>query len=196
MNMPVAAAALAAHLPASAGSPIPPVSVLALPEPARIYTSPGSEHAQPLDLLSARFGLKTILTIGARFNLRRDINNVITLAGRHLVWTDGALSRLQAFMTRRCAEAASWQGIDRLSHEEFVARHGSWNGLYDDAAFYYYLDEYVKQHAKDLLGVFRTTVEALDARLSGVPVRLIDNVDLLARVLDLNATERTVLLHA
>ena len=162
----------------------------------RTFAPPGTEHAQPLDLMSARFGLKAVLAMGTRFNLRRDINNVVTLGGRHLLWTDQALARLQLFMARRCAEAAAWQGSGRLPLEEFVARHGNWNGLYDDSAYYYYLDEFVKQNAKDLLGCLRVTVDALDARLAKTRVRLVDNIELLARVLDLDETERAVLLHA
>src|SRR5690606_16716064 len=44
--------------------------------------------------------------------------------------------------------------------------------------------------------VFQTTVRELDARLAGCAIRLVDNIDMLSRVLGLNEAERAVLLHA
>ncbi|HVL59064.1 MAG TPA: ATP-binding protein, partial [Burkholderiaceae bacterium] len=65
-----------------------------------------------------------------------------------------------------------------------------------DAAIYYYLDEFVKLHSKDLASVFAATIRHCDARLARSRVRLLQNIELLARVLDLTEVERSVLLHA
>ncbi|MGD9942972.1 MAG: AAA family ATPase [Burkholderiaceae bacterium] len=162
----------------------------------RLHVSPSWESAAALDLLCVRFALRTVLSLGARFNMRRDVNNVVTLAGRFLVWPEPTLLRLRDFLARRCADSPPWAEAGRLSLDEFMQRHGSWNGLFDDASLYYYLDEFVKLYAKDLLGVLRTTVTALDARLAKTRIRLIDNIEMLAAVLGLTDTERSVLMHA
>ncbi len=173
--------------------PIPPVS-----EPGAdiLYRPPTLAIAQPLDLLSTRFALQAIIALGPKFNLRRDINNLVTLAGRHLVWPIAVLNRLQSFLARRCAESPAWSGVAELSAADFIGRHGNWNGLYDDTSIYYYLDEFVKLHSKDLLTVFQATVTEASERLARQPIRLVDNIDMLSRVLGLNESERAVLLHA
>ncbi len=154
------------------------------------------DHATPMDLLCVRFALRTILVLGPKFNLRRDVNNVVSLAGRYLVWPEPVIARLRDFLVRRCADIGSWSEAGKLSLEEFMLRHGSWNGLYDDAAIYYYLDEFVKTHAKDLLSVFQTTASAIDARIAKSRIRVIENIDLLSAVLGLSDAERKILLHA
>jgi SpoVK/Ycf46/Vps4 family AAA+-type ATPase len=153
-------------------------------------------HAQPLDLLSTRFALQAVISLGPKFNLRRDVNNLVTLAGRQLVWPLPVLGRLQAFLGRRCADLPAWIGAAGLSPDDFMARHGNWNGLYDDTSIYYYLDEFVKLNSKDLLAVFQATVLEMSLRLAAQPIRLVDNIDMLSRVLGLNDAERSVLLHA
>ncbi len=167
-----------------------------VPEDEPTIDPPALEHATALDLMCARFALRTVLALGPRFNLRRDINNVVTLTGRWLVWPPATLARLQAYIARRCAEAPAWAGSGELPLEEFMARHGAWNGLYDDTAIHYYLDEFVKLHGKELLRVFQLGADRFDARLAKQRVRLVDNVDLLARVLGLTQAERAILLHA
>ncbi|MFZ4757323.1 MAG: AAA family ATPase [Burkholderiaceae bacterium] len=157
---------------------------------------PALEHATQLDLMCASFALRTVIALGPRFNLRRDINNVVTLTGRWLVWPRATLLKLQAYVARRCAEAPAWAGAGDLSPEEFMARHGVWNGLYDDTALHYYLDEFVKLHGKELLRLFQLSAERFDARLVKQRVRLVDNVDMLSRVLGLSVCERSILLHA
>jgi SpoVK/Ycf46/Vps4 family AAA+-type ATPase len=157
---------------------------------------PALEHATPLDMMCARFALRTVLALGPKFNLRRDINNVITLTGRWLVWPPGTLSRLQAYVARRCAETPAWAGAGELPLDEFMQRHGAWNGLYDDTAIHYYLDEFVKLAGKELLRVFQLSADRFDARLGKQRVRLVDNIDMLSRVLDLSGCERALLLHA
>ena len=157
---------------------------------------PALEHATALDLMCASFALRAVISLGPRFNLRRDINNVVTLTGRWLVWPRATLIKLQAYVARRCAEAPAWAGAADLSPEEFMVRHGVWNGLYDDTALHYYLDEFVKLHGKELLRLFQLSAERFDARLVKQRVRLVDNVDMLSRVLGLSVCERSILLHA
>ncbi len=164
--------------------------------PSAQVHSPTLALAQPIDLLTSRFALQTIMALGAKYNLRRDINNLVTLTGRHLVWPVVVLQRLHGFLSKRCAEAPAWSGIEKLSLDVFMVRHGHWNGLYDDATLYYYLDEFVKLHSKELLLVFQSTVKDLDRRLQGQTIRLITNIDMLSRVLGLNSAERAVLMHA
>jgi hypothetical protein len=48
----------------------------------------------------------------------------------------------------------SWKGAGRLSLPEFLEHHAQWNSAFDEGALFYYLDEYVKHHAKDVLAVF------------------------------------------
>ncbi|MFT4101806.1 MAG: ATP-binding protein [Burkholderiaceae bacterium] len=158
--------------------------------------SPAFEFAGPLDLLCARFALKTILTLGAKFNLRRDVNNVVTLTGRYLVWPEPILVKLRDFLVRRCADAPAWADAGKLNIDDFMVRYGTWNGLYDDASLYYYLDEFVKIHAKDLLSVFQVSVAAHDARLAKSRIRLIENIAMLSAVLGLSDAERAILQHA
>ena len=44
-----------------------------------VYLPSALALAQPLDILSTRFALQAIVTLGPKFNLRRDINNLVTL---------------------------------------------------------------------------------------------------------------------
>lgn len=158
--------------------------------------APGLADASALDLMCARFALRSVLSLGPKFNLRRDINNLVTLSGRWMVWPRPTLERLQAYIARRCAEAPAWAGAADLPPEEFMARYGVWSGLYDDTSMYYYLDEFVKLHGKELLATFQLSIERFDRRLAREPIRLVDNIGMLARVLDLSDCERTILLHA
>ena len=161
-----------------------------------VLHSPGLAHASPLDLMCARFALRAVLSLGPRFNLRRDINNIVTLTGRWLVWPRATFVKLQAYVARRCHEAPAWAGAADLSPEEFMSRHGNWNGLYDDSSIHYYLDEFVKIHGKDLLGVFQLSASEYDRRLAKQPIRLTANIDMLSKVLGLGECERAILLHA
>src|SRR5690606_42079969 len=54
----------------------------------RYYRTSAWDEAGPLEMLSARFALQALLSLGPRFNLPRDINNVVGLAGRHFVWPE------------------------------------------------------------------------------------------------------------
>ena len=166
------------------------------PSGERYLVSSEYEYAAPLDLLCVRFALTTVLELGPKFNLRRDINNIVTLAGRFLVWPEPVFAKLKEYLVRRCAEAPTWTDVNKMSLDELMARHGVWNGLYDDGTFYYYIDEWVKLHAKDLLAVFQTTIACLDSQLAKTRIQLVQNIDMLATVLGLNHAERSVLMHA
>ena len=166
------------------------------PTGERWFVSADYEHAAALDLLCVRFSLSVVLSLGTRFNLRRDINNIVTLAGRYLIWPEPVLARFKEYLVRRCAEAPAWTDVGKLSLEELMNRHGAWNGLYDDSTLYYYIDEWVKLHAKELLGVFQTTVGCIDAHLAKAQIQLVRNIDMLSSVLGLGHAERAVLLHA
>jgi SpoVK/Ycf46/Vps4 family AAA+-type ATPase len=128
--------------------------------------------------------------------LRRDINDVLNLTARHLVWPEGSVVRIQKFLAARCVENENWHGAGALSPQEFLNKHGVWNGTYDDTTLFYYLDEYVKTYAKDILATFQTTVEVLGARLKVEDTLLARNVELLARVLALTDIEKAVLQKA
>jgi SpoVK/Ycf46/Vps4 family AAA+-type ATPase len=162
----------------------------------RLIFSPTFEFAPPMDLQCVRFALKTVLTLGPKFNLRRDINNVVTLTGRSLLWPEPVLLKFKDFLSRRCADAPAWADAAKLGVDEFMLRHGTWNGLYDDTTMFYYLDEFVKVHPKDLLAVFQATVAALEGKLAKTRVRLLDNIAMLSAVLGLSDAERSILLHA
>ncbi|MEZ5654082.1 MAG: AAA family ATPase [Burkholderiaceae bacterium] len=181
------------------GAEAPPI-MARLPERAptgeRLLVSGDYEYAAPIDLLCVRFALRTVLSLGPKFNLRRDINNIVTLAGRFLVWPEPVFAKLKEYLVRRCIDSPGWTDVSKLSPDEMMARHGVWNGLYDDNTFYYFIDEWVKINAKDLLGVFQTTIGCLDAVLSKSWIQLVHNIEMLASVLGLNHAERSVLLHA
>jgi len=160
---------------------------------ATMIAAPSAHLAAPVDRLSSLFALKLVLSLGPKFNLRRDINDIMTLTARHLVWPVSIAQKVQKFLSHRCVEMPAWAGVGKLSAEEFIARHGVWNGTYDDTTLFYYLDEFCKQNGKDLLALFQGTVDALDKMTHDTPVRLTQNIAMLAKVLTLNAAERTLI---
>jgi SpoVK/Ycf46/Vps4 family AAA+-type ATPase len=164
--------------------------------PAGTFLAPEMRRGDALDWQCTHFALSLVMKLGPKFNLRRDINDVLNLTARHLVWPEGAIVRIQKFLAARCAENENWKGAGELTPQEFLNRHAVWNGTYDDGTLFYYLDEYVKQHAKDLLSVFQTTVDVLGAKLKNEDTLLARNVELLARVLTLSEVEKAVLQKA
>lgn len=159
------------------------------------FVGPAMAHASPLELAASRFALDLVLRLGARFNLRRDLNNLVTLSGRLFVWPQAVLQRLQAFLEQRCKDLGAWQGVGGLSAQGLLDKHGVWHGLYDDGTLFYYLDEFVKVSQKDMLTVLQATRDALDQRLGPVPITMLRNLDLLATTLHLSAAERALLKH-
>ncbi len=164
--------------------------------PAGHFCAPEPRPGTVLDLECTHFALSLVLKLGAKFNLRRDINDVLNLTARQFVWPEGALLRVQKFLAARCAENENWIGAGTRAPQEFLNKHGVWNGTYDDTTLFYYLDEYVKTYAKDLLAVFQATVDVLGTRLKNETTLLSANVDLLARVLTLSETEKAILKKA
>jgi SpoVK/Ycf46/Vps4 family AAA+-type ATPase len=160
-------------------------SVLPAPDLADINT---------MDLMCTQFLLGLVVRLGNKFNLRRDINTLLSFTARHLCWPRQALLGVQAFCARRCADSPAWFGAGELTPEQFLQRHGVWKGSFDDATLFYYLDEYVKDAPKDVLAVFSTTVETIGARLKRQRVLVKDNIALLGKVLQLNPAEQMLLL--
>ena len=92
---------------------------------AVMIASPHAHLAAPVDRLSSLFALKLVLSLGPKFNLRRDINDVMTLAARHLVWPVSIAQKVQKFLGHRCAEMPAWAGVAKLAPDEFIARPDS-----------------------------------------------------------------------
>jgi hypothetical protein len=87
--------------------PAPDVRVRPEPRPApvldaRVFVPPGLRHAPVLDLMCSHFVLSLAAKQGPRFNVRRDLNTLLSLAGRHLVWPLTVLNRVREFLSRRC----------------------------------------------------------------------------------------------
>ena len=137
----------------------------------QVLPSPGLKDAPVLDLMCSHFVLTLAAKQGGKFNVRRDLNGLLSLAGRHLVWPAPALARLREFLGRRCKDNEFWRGHEQLATAEFLDRHGVWRGPYEEGTLFFYLDEYAKDQPKDLLSVLAVTgdwlhpcpEEALDA---------------------------------
>ncbi|TAG83476.1 MAG: ATPase, partial [Betaproteobacteria bacterium] len=99
--------------------------------------SPHAHLATPIDQLSSLLALRLVLSLGAKFNIRRDINDVMTLTARNLIWPVSIAQKVQKFLSHRCAEMPAWAGVAKLAPDEFIARHGAWNGTYDDTTLFY-----------------------------------------------------------
>ena len=64
----------------------------------RVHLSPALEQAPAMDLLCTQFVLTLTARNGNRFNWRRDVNSLMALAGRHLVWPEHVLLRLRGLL--------------------------------------------------------------------------------------------------
>ncbi len=161
----------------------------------QVLPSPGLKDSPVLDLMCSHFVLTLAARQGGRFNLRRDLNGVLALAGRHLVWPLPVLGRLREFLARRCRDNEFWRGHEPLSDGEFLERHGTWRGPYEEGTLFFYLDEYAKDQPKDLLSVLAVTGDWLTHALKKQSTRVEKNIDSLARLLQLNRAERALLLY-
>ncbi|CAG9181517.1 AAA family ATPase [Cupriavidus respiraculi] len=161
-----------------------------------IRPNAGVAATSALDWMCAQFALRVVCALGPRFNLRSNINDVLAVSAQEMVWPYGVVLRVQRFLSARCADMPAWKGASRLTPEEFLERHGQWNSAFDESALFYYLDEYVKHHAKDMFAVFDVSAAALAARLDGERVLLVRNIDMLSHVLGLPEHERKLLLYA
>nr|WP_315494175.1 ATP-binding protein [uncultured Rhodoferax sp.] len=160
-----------------------------------LIPSPGLQEAPVLDLMCSHFVLTLAARQGANFNVRRDFNGVVGLAGRHLVWPVSVLGRLREFLARRCQGNELWRGHEALEATEFLARYGVWCGPYDEATLFFFLDEYAKDQPKDLISVLSVTGEWLRHALKKQSTLVEKNINALAGLLQLNKAERALLLY-
>jgi SpoVK/Ycf46/Vps4 family AAA+-type ATPase len=161
----------------------------------QVLPSPGLKDAPVLDLMCSHFVLTLAAKQGAKFNVRRDLNGLLSLAGRHLVWPPPSLERLREFLGRRCKDNEFWRGHEQLSMREFLDRHGVWRGPYEEGTLFFYLDEYAKDQPKDLLSVLTVTGDWLTHALKKHSTLVEKNIDALANLLQLNKAERALLLY-
>ena len=157
--------------------------------------SPGLKQAPVLDLMCSHFVLTLAARQGAKFNVRRDLNSLLSLSGRHLVWPMPAMQRLREFLGRRCKDNEFWRGHEALSDAEFMTRHGTWRGPYEEGTLFFYLDEHAKDQPKDLLSVLSATGDWLTHALKKQSTLVEKNIDALANLLQLNRAERALLLY-
>jgi len=160
-----------------------------------VFASPGLKAAPVLDLMCSHFVLTLAARRGSSFNVRRDLNSVVGLAGRHLVWPAPILRRLREFLGRRCASNEYWRGHAALADTEFLVRHGTWRGPYEEGTLFFYLDEYAKDQPKDLISLLAATGEWLTLALKKQSTLVEKNIDALAGLLQLNRAERALLLY-
>ncbi len=157
--------------------------------------SPGLKDAPVLDLMCSHFVLTLAVRQGATFNARRDLNGLIALAGRHLVWPASVLERVREFLVRRCATNDNWRGQEALSGADFLAKYGVWRGPYEEGTLFFYLDEYAKDQPKDLISLLSVTGDWLAHVLKKQSTLVEKNIDALAGLLQLNKAERALLLY-
>ncbi|MEY4883081.1 MAG: hypothetical protein RIS34_935 [Pseudomonadota bacterium] len=160
-----------------------------------MLTSPGLKDAPVLDLMCSHFVLTLAARQGASFNARRDLNSVIALAGRHLVWPAQVLVRVREFLERRCVANENWRGHEALNGPDFLTRHGMWRGPYEEGTLFFYLDEYAKDQPKDLIALLSATGDWLTHALKKQSTLVEKNIDALAGLLQLNKAERALLLY-
>jgi SpoVK/Ycf46/Vps4 family AAA+-type ATPase len=160
-----------------------------------LLASPGLKGAPVLEMMCSQFVLTLAAKQGAKFNVRRDLNSLLSLTGRHMVWPVHVVERLREFLTRRCTGNEFWKGHEALTHLEFIERHGSWRGPYEEGTVFFYLDEYAKDSPKDLLSVLSVTSDWLNHALKKHSTLVEKNIDALAGLLQLNRAERALLLY-
>jgi len=160
-----------------------------------LLLSPALKDAPVLDLMCSHFVLTLAARQGAKFNVRRDLNSLLSLSGRYLVWPLPALQRLREFLGRRCKDNDFWRGHELLTDAEFMQRHGTWRGPYEEGTLFFYLDDHAKDQPKDLLSVLSATGEYLTHALKKQSTLVEKNIDALANLLQLNRAERALLLY-
>jgi SpoVK/Ycf46/Vps4 family AAA+-type ATPase len=176
-------------------NPVEPFPMVKRSVDVQVLPSPGLKEAPVLDLMCSHFVLTLAAKQGSKFNVRRDLNGLLSLAGRHLVWPAPALGRLREFLGRRCKDNEFWRGHEQLSTREFLDRHGLWRGPYEEGTLFFYLDEYAKDQPRDLLSVLAVTGEWLTQTLKKHSTLVEKNIDALSGLLQLNQAERALLLY-
>ncbi len=161
----------------------------------QIMLPPGLAAAPVLDLMCTHFVLTLAQQQGAQFNLRRDLAGLLPLCGRHLVWPVSVLARLRRWLVQRVSAHEAWAGHERLPHREFLDRFAVWHGPYDESTLFFYLDDYGREVPKDLMGVLSASAQWLAHSLKKQSTQVQKNIDVLARLLQLNAAEQAVLLY-
>ncbi|MDN4589561.1 ATPase [Xenophilus aerolatus] len=171
------------------------VDVLTALPRGQALPSPGLKDAPVLELMCSHFVLTLAAKQGPRFNVRRDLNGLLSLTGRHLVWPASTLQRLREFLGRRCAGNEVWKDVEHLDNRALLERHGVWRGPYEEGTLFFYLDEYAKDQPKDLLAVLSLTRDWLSNTLRKQSTLVEKNIDALAGLLQLNKAERALLLY-
>ncbi|MDM0014348.1 AAA family ATPase [Variovorax sp. J22P168] len=171
------------------------VDVVAAASRGHALPSPGLKEAPVLELMCSHFVLTLAAKQGPRFNVRRDLNGLLSLTGRHLVWPLPVLQRLREFLGRRCAGNEVWKGVEAFDGRTLLDRHGVWRGPYEEGTLFFYLDEYAKDQPKDLLSVLSVTRDWLTQALRKQSTLVEKNIDALAGLLQLNKAERALLLY-
>ena len=171
------------------------MSKRAVPDSPSLVLSPDLKQAPVMDLMCSHFVLCLAARQGAKFNVRRDLNSLLSLSGRHLVWPLSCLLRLREFLARRCAGNDAWRGHEVLDNVGFMTRHGAWRGPYEEGTLFFYLDEYAKDQPRDLLSVLSATGDWLAHALKKQSTLVEKNIDALANLLLLNRAERALLLY-
>lgn len=171
------------------------VDVVAAAARGHALPSPGLKEAPVLELMCSHFVLTLAAKQGPRFNVRRDLNGLLSLTGRHLVWPAPVLQRLREFLGRRCAGNEVWKGVEGFDGRTLLERHGVWRGPYEEGTLFFYLDEYAKDQPKDLLAVLSVTRDWLTHALRKQSTLVEKNIDALAGLLQLNKAERALLLY-
>ena len=156
---------------------------------------PGLTCAPALDLMCTHFVLTLTQQQGAQFNLKRDLAGLLPLCGRHLVWPVTVLHRLRRWLVTRTQASEAWAGHERLPNREFLDRFALWRGPYDESTLFFYLDDYAREAPKDLMATLSATAQWLAHTLKKPSTRVQKNIDVLARLLQLNAAEQAVLLY-
>jgi SpoVK/Ycf46/Vps4 family AAA+-type ATPase len=169
--------------------------IVSAPVPGHWVLTPGLQEAPVLELMCSRFVLLLAIGPGVTFNLRRDIMGLVAVVGRHLVWPQAPLSRLRSYLGLRCRNNDLWRGQQELTDTEFLVRFGQWRGSYDESTLFYFLDDFAKDHAKELMSVLATTAQWLAHALKKQSTLVEKNINALAGVLQLNKAERALLFY-
>ena len=160
-----------------------------------LLLSPGLKAAPVMDLMCSHFVLTLAAKQGPKFNVRRDLNSLLALSGRHMVWPGHVFNRVREFLTRRCKDNEFWRGHELLGNQEFMERHGTWRGPYEEGTMFFYLDEFAKDQPKDLLSVLAVTGDWLTHALKKHSTLVEKNIAALSNLLQLNKAERALLLY-
>ncbi len=161
----------------------------------QMLLSPGLKDAPVMDLMCSHFVLTLAAKQGPKFNVRRDLNSLLALTGRHMVWPTHVFTKIREFLNRRCKDNEIWRGHEALNNQEFLERHGVWRGPYEEGTMYFYLDEFAKDQPKELLSVLAITGEWLTHALKKQSTLIEKNIAALSNLLQLNKAERALLLY-